>query len=90
MGVHTSVDTLGTCGRHLVMVEMCSAPQNAHILTAQTPLGENCATFLKTISFWDTLYKVVTSILETSETEELLRLCLKSSKLCRDRSNGAT
>ena len=55
MGVHTSVDTLGTCGRHLVMVEMCSAPQNAHILTAQTPLGENCATFLKTISFWDTL-----------------------------------
>ena len=57
MGVHTRVDTLGTCGRHLVMVEMCSAPQNAHILTAQTPLGENCATFLKTISFWDTLYK---------------------------------
>ena len=56
MGVHTRVDTLGTCGRNLVMVEMCSAPPNTHILTAQTPLSKKSATFLKTISFWDTLY----------------------------------
>ena len=35
---------------------MCSAPQYTHILTAQTPLSKNTATFLKTISFWDTLY----------------------------------
>ena len=36
---------------------MCSAPQNTHILTAQIPLSKKSATFLKTISFWDTLYK---------------------------------
>ena len=35
---------------------MCSAPKNTHILTAQTPLRKNSATFLKTIFFWDTLH----------------------------------
>ena len=54
-GVHTSVDALVTCARHLVMAQMCSAPQNTHIQTAQTLLNKNSTTFLKTISFWDTL-----------------------------------
>ena len=45
MGVHTSVDTMGTYARDLVMALMCGAPQNTHILTAQTPLIDNYATF---------------------------------------------
>ena len=36
---------------------MCLAPQNTHILTAQTPLSKNTATFLIRIYFWETLYK---------------------------------
>ena len=55
MGDHTSVVTLWTCVRHLVMVQICSAPQNTLILTAKTALNEIYATLLKTIFFWDTL-----------------------------------
>ena len=66
MGVHTSVDTLGTCTRHLLMASMCSTPQNAHILMAQTPLSKNSATFLKTIFLGHPVYEAFVIFYQTN------------------------
>ena len=45
------IGDMGTCARHPVMAQMCSAPQNTHIFTAQKPLSKNSSTFLKRIFF---------------------------------------
>ena len=58
MGVNMREDKLGTCARHLAMAKRCSVPQNTLILTSKAPISKNYATFLKPISFWDTLYKL--------------------------------
>ena len=43
MGVHTSKDTLGTCARHLVMAQMCSAPKKyPYFDSSNTSKQEHC------------------------------------------------
>ena len=42
MGVHKSEDKLGTCGRHLVMSQKYSAPQNTHFYCLNISERELC------------------------------------------------
>ena len=70
--VHTSVDTLGTSARHLFMAWMFLEPNITNILNAQTPASQNSTTFLKTIPFWDTLYKEEIMIYDILDIELLL------------------
>ena len=54
---------IGGSARHLVMAWMFLEPNITHVLNTQTPASQNSTTFLKTISFWDTLYKIIMYII---------------------------